>query len=228
MNKSVFMAVAMAALSSSSSFAGDALFGDSSDDSGAGAMYGGASIGKSGDAGCQANNDSIDAVNAIAGSTVVKSINCKDGSAWKVFGGYKVAPNLAVEGSYVNYGKTTTDGTIPAIPGINNVENAASVKASAKSFGASGVASTPITDELSLFGKMGFASWEKTATAQVQNVGANNATISKDIKTDGVDLSLGAGAEYKINDNWGMRGEYEHVNGLNANMYSVGAVFSSF
>ena len=228
MNKSVLLAVTMTALSSSSVFAGSSLFGDSSDDSGAGAMYGGASIGQSSDANCDATSDTIDTLNETAGSTVVQSINCKDSSAWKVFAGYKVAPNLAVEGSYTDYGKATTDATIPVIAGINNVANPASVETSAKGFGVSGVASTPVTDELSVFGKMGVTSWEKTTTVAVKNVGASNSTVSKDIDSDGVDLSLGAGAEYKINDNWGVRGEYEHVNGLNANMYSVGAVFSSF
>ncbi|MEN9503474.1 MAG: hypothetical protein RI964_2759 [Pseudomonadota bacterium] len=215
MNKSVFMAVAMAALSSSSSFAGDALFGDSSDDSGAGAMYGGASIGKSGD-------DSCNSLKEADTEQVLTSMKCNSGSAWKAFAGYKVTPNIAVEGSYVDFGETETKGTIPIIPLVNRVANDVSLKGSATGFGVTGVISTPVTDEISLIGKAGVMSWEENSTLSVENF------TPKTVKTDGVDLSLGAGAEYKINDNWGMRGEYEHVNGLNANMYSVGAVFSSF
>jgi opacity protein-like surface antigen len=81
-------------------------------------------------------------------------------------------------------------------------------------------------DQLSLFGKAGVMAWKTKGTATIGNV--KGTDLTSDIKTDGVDLSLGAGAEYKIDDNWGIRGEYEHVNGLEANMYSVGATFSSF
>lgn len=232
MKKSMLWVALFAAFSTSPVFAGSSsLFSDSdsasSNSNNEGTMYGGASIGKSSDAGCDANNTLIDNTNTLVNSNLIDKLDCADSNAWKVFGGYKIAPNLAVEGTYVNFGKSTTNSTIPVIPGINNQANPLSVETKATGFGASGVASTPVTDEISLFGKMGVMSWEKESTTTVWN-STKTASTTQSVDSDGVDLSLGAGAEYKLDDNWGVRGEYEHVNGLDANMYSVGATYTTF
>lgn len=229
MKKSMLWVALFAVFSISPVFAGsNSLFSDSaSSNSNDEGMYGGASIGKSSDAGCDANNSLIDNTNTLVNSNLIGSLDCADSSAWKVFGGYKIAPNLAVEGTYVNFGKSSTDSTIPVIPGINNQENPLSVETKATGFGASGVASAPVTDEISLFGKMGVMSWEKESTTTVWN-STKTASTTQRVDSDGVDLSLGAGAEYKLDDNWGVRGEYEHVNGLDANIYSVGATYTTF
>lgn len=220
MKKSILVAAAIAALSSSSVFAGGSVFGGSSSEDSTGAIYGGASIGQSSDSTC----DSVaDQAGALLGN-----IDCPTPSGWKVFGGYKVAPNLAVEGSYIDFGDASTDGAIPVIPGVNSVANATSLASQATGFNVSGVASAPVTNEMNVFGKAGLMMWEKETTATVSGVGAGSSTIVQSTTTDGVDLSLGAGAEYKINDNWGVRGELEHFNGLNNNLYSVGATFSTF
>lgn len=220
MKKSILVAAAIAALSSSSVFAGGSVFGGSSSEDSTGAIYGGASIGQSSDSTC---DSVVDQAGALLGN-----IECPTPSGWKVFGGYKVAPNLAVEGAYVDFGESSSDGVIPVIPGLNAVSNATSLASQATGFNVSGVASAPVTNEVSMFGKAGLMMWEKESSATVQGVGPNAATIAQTTTTDGVDLSLGAGAEYKINDNWGVRGELEHFNGLNNNLYSVGATFSTF
>lgn len=218
MKQSLLIAAVLAACSTSSVFAGGSLFGG--DESGAGTMYGGASIGQSSDSTC---NSVSDQAGALLGN-----IECPTPSGWKVFGGYKVAPNLAVEGAYIDLGEAESDGVIPVIPGVNSVANAASLSTNSTGFNVSGVASTAATDELSVFGKAGLMAWNKDTTAIVQQVGATGATVTQESSNDGIDLSLGAGAEYKINDNWGVRGEVEHFDGLNANLYSVGATFSTF
>jgi opacity protein-like surface antigen len=229
MKKSILSTILFAACSSSSVFAGSSLFGDAPDanSNAAGAMYGGASLGKSSDGGCDASNILVDNVNTLAGSNLIGKRDCSNSNAWKVFGGYKVAPNLAVEGSYVNFGKATDNSTVPVIPGVNTEPNPVSVTTKATGFGASGVASAPVTDEISLFGKMGVMSWKKESKTTVWN-NAKTASMNQTVDSSGVDLSLGAGADYKINDNWGVRGEYEHLNGLDSNMYSVGATYTTF
>jgi opacity protein-like surface antigen len=231
MKKSILWAILLAASSSSSVvFAGgSSLFGSApnANSNAAGAMYGGASLGKTSDGGCDANNTLIDNANTLVGSNLLGKRDCSSANAWKVFGGYKVAPNLAIEGSYVNYGKSTENSTVPVIPGINNEPNPVSVTTKATGFGASGVASAPVTDELSLFGKMGAMSWKKESKTMVWN-STKTASMDQTVDSSGVDLSLGAGADYKIDDNWGIRGEYEHLNGLDSNMYSVGATYTTF
>ena len=221
MKKSILLMVAMTTFSASSAFAGGSLFGESSSsDDGAGAMYGGASIGQVSDGTC---NSVVDQGGALLGD-----INCPTPSAWKVFGGYKVAPNLAVEGAYVDLGESASDGTIPVIPGLNTVANATNLTSTATGVNVSGVASVAATDQINLFGKAGMMMWDKETSVTVKNVGSTAATVTQKTATDGVDLSLGAGAEYKINDNWGVRGEVEHFDGLNANLYSAGATFTTF
>jgi len=221
MNKSILMAAAIAAFCSSPVFAGGSLFGgDSSDEDSTGAIYGGASIGQSSDGSCDALKDQVGAL--------LNDVECPTPSAWKVFGGYQIAPNLAVEGAYVDFGEAAADGAIPAVLGLNKVANPASLTSQATGFNVAGVASTPVTEEVSVFGKAGLMMWEKESAATIENFGPSATTITQKTTTDGVDLSLGAGAEYKIDDNWGVRGELEHFNGLNNNLYSVGATFSTF
>lgn len=221
MKKSILAAAILAAVSSTSAWAGGSLFGSSSNESSAGAIYGGASVGMSSDSTC---NSVVDQ----ASGSLVKDFDCPTPTGWKVFGGYKVAPNLAIEGSYIDFGEGEADGSIPVIPGVNTAPNATALTTNATGFGVSGVASAPVNDQVSLFGKVGFLAWERETVATVGNVGVTNSTVKQTADTDGVDLSLGAGAEYKINENWGVRGEVEHFEGVNANLYSVGATFSTF
>ena len=68
----------------------------------------------------------------------------------------------------------------------------------------------PVADNLEAFGKAGMIAWDSDGT------------------DSGTDFLLGAGATYKMDENWGVRGEYERIGGdIKANMYSVGAVFST-
>lgn len=127
MKQSILLAAVLAVFSTSPVFAGGSLFGGSDSDSddtfsedGAGAMYGGVSVGQSSDGACEANNTLIDGINAttqsLLGTSVVSNFGCPNTTAWKVYGGYKIAPNLAVEGSYVNFGDAESTATVAALP----------------------------------------------------------------------------------------------------------------
>jgi len=167
--KTQFLLAALAAFSTSAVMADD-LFGSSDTSEGGGTVYGGVSLGKT---------------EVECGGTS----GCK-GSNWKMYGGYDVTSNIAVEGAYHSVVK------------INDVK--------VTGLSASGLYSMPVADNLKAFGKAGAIAWDSDGTA------------------NDTDILLGAGATYKIDDNWGVRGEYEHVGGdLKANMYSVGAVFST-
>lgn len=184
MKKHILIA-AIAALSTSSAFA-EGFFDTSGE--GAGTFYAGMSAGKA---------------EADCGDT---NIDC-DTSGWKLFGGYKVTPNMAVEGGY--YSLVNAEETVA--PGVD-------AEVTASGLGLAGVASLPVADDLELFGKAGIMRWDVEG----------KATGFPTEKADGTDLLLGAGATYMVGDNWGIRGEYENVGGdLDASMYSVGATFSS-
>ena len=129
-------------------------------------------------------------------------------SNWKIYGGYQLTPEISAEAAYHKIGvvdKALSNGDDLKLTGLS----------------ASGVYTMPVADKLSAFGKAGFMAWDSNAV----RVRADKTTTP----LDGTDVLLGAGATYKLDDNWGVRGEYEHVGGdLKANMYSVGATFSSF
>ena len=161
--------LAAIAICASTHVMADDLFSSSSEGDG-GTIYGGVSLGKT-----QADCDG--------------SAKCDD-TNWKMYGGYEITSDLAVEGAYHSIISTES----AKVTGIS----------------AAGLYSMPVADNLEAFGKAGLMAWDSDGTAS------------------GTDFLLGAGATYKMDENWGVRGEYEHVGGdLKANMYSVGAVFST-
>ena len=167
--KKQLLIAALAVCASGQVMAADDLFGSSSEGDG-GTIYGGVSLGKT-----QAE---------CAGSA-----EC-DSSNWKLYGGYEITSDIAVEGAYHSI----------ASSGSNKVTG----------ISAAGLYSMPVADNLEAFGKAGMIAWDSDGT------------------DNGTDFLLGAGATYKMDENWGVRGEYERIGGdIKANMYSVGAVFST-
>lgn len=80
--------------------------------------------------------------------------------------------------------------------------------------GLAGVAAMPVGEQLEVFGKAGVMKW-------------TDESVSGTERSDS-DMLLGIGASYIMDDNWGIRGEYETVDGdIDASMYSIGATFST-
>lgn len=120
----------------------------------------------------------------------------------KVFGGYQITPNLAVEGGYVDLGKFKS--------------SAGQLKANGVYLDA--VGSVPLSGPLSAYGKVG-----------VFNGKTDGNLISSDRGTSG---KLGAGLNYAIDRNLSVQGEWERyrldTTGVRANndLYSVGVKYS--
>lgn len=130
-----------------------------------------------------------------------------DSTGWKLLGGYKFTDNLAVEGGY--YDLFSNDGI--SATGAKSVANGSGIAMST-------VGSYSIDGKSSLSGKVGIMAWE----AEGSTDGVTKSVMN------GTDVLLGAGAGYKLNDNWQVRGEYEHVGGdLEANIYSAGVTLST-
>lgn len=131
-----------------------------------------------------------------------------DSTGWKLLGGYKFNDNIAVESGY--YDLFSNDG-INASTGAKSVVNGSGLALST-------VGSYSIDGVSSLSGKVGIMAWDVEASTD----GSTKALMN------GTDILLGAGAGYKLNDNWQVRGEYEHVGGdLEANVYSAGVTLST-
>lgn len=188
-----------------------------SDTSGGGAtasgFYGGASIAST------FNDDCPTAT--YSEYTSADNLTCQrksDKAAWKAFGGYKIAPNLAIEGAYIDFGEYSNQ--------YDQAEWWGKDKATAKGVSLMGVASTSVSDNIDIFGKLGVLHWKRDVWSITSDDSYSNPDV---IQTQtGNDLAIGAGAAINVNDNIAIRGEVEHFNDLDVNLVSLGASFSTF
>jgi OOP family OmpA-OmpF porin len=103
--------------------------------------------------------------------------------------GYTFTPTLAAELSYHKFGDST----------LTNAQNGVSVTIGSSSLTAAVVGSYPISDQVSLLGKIGFASNKADATS---NTGFSSS-ISK------TSMYYALGGEYNINQKYAVRAQYE-------------------
>lgn len=195
-------------------------------------LYAGASAG-------MANHDG-------ACSAANVSSNCDDSaSGYKVFAGAKIAPQtgnyvvtpggvmpsaalptLGVEAGYMDLGGGSSDGKA----GRANIYDAKSSSDLSASYLA-GVGYMPVAPRTELLGKAGVAFWKQNGKREVPQ----DTDLNIETSNSGTGLLLGGGAQYQINENLSVRGEYEHVFGTakdtpyesDAGLYSLGAVFST-
>ncbi len=123
-----------------------------------------------------------------------------DDSGTKLLGGYQFNEYFGVEGAFVDLG----DFDIPLSTDTLSQEGV-TIQA---------VGRYPLGDGFSVFGKAGFFRWDvETSTAD----------------DDGTDNTFGFGGEYRLNDNWALRAEWERfsdVSGGDVDMISFGATYS--
>lgn len=132
-------------------------------------FYAGAGIG-------QATIDACDGAN-----------HCDDeDTSWKIFGGWQLNPNFAIEAGWVDFGEVS--GSVGG--------SAVSAEFDGWTLAAKGV--LPLNDQFSVFGKLGMVSWD------VEGGGAASG-----IDDDGTDLLYGIGAQYMVTDRVGIVGEWE-------------------
>lgn len=134
-------------------------------------------------------------------------------TSWKTFAGVRVNENLVLEGSYIDFGKQT---------GFSKTGTPNTQQASAFSVGA--VAGIPVAAQIEAFGKAGLARW----THEYQQ---NNSSA----ETTGTDVFIGAGANYDLGSNMGVRAEWERYKDIgnpsiqsnDIDLLSLGFTFSS-
>lgn len=133
-------------------------------------------------------------------------------NGFKVFGGYRFNPNLAVELALVDLGKASYSGTFSGIPVTGGQVKVSGLNASA-------VGLYPVNPGFELFAKAGLFAWDAKASDLTGGVPFS-------AKNDGVNLSLGIGANYYFTKNVGARIEWEHfdLDQAKASMLSAGIV----
>jgi OOP family OmpA-OmpF porin len=119
--------------------------------------------------------------------------------AWKLFGGYRFHPNIAVEGGYSDLGKYSA-----SIGG-------ATVTAKVKAFELHALGIFPVWRGLSLYGKAGLARWDIDAAA------TGGLTASD----KGTDFTFGFGAQYDFTPNLGARVEWQRYTDIDINTIGV-------
>lgn len=164
--------------------------------------YVGASLGRSS---IDIDTNKVVAAAVAAGFATATATADTSDTAYKLFAGYKVNRNFAVEGGYTDLGKAsismTTTGPVASI----NAE----AKATAWEVNAVGI--LPINENFSVFGKLGYH-WDDVKAKAAAISGGAGVAINKDYS--GNDFKFGVGAEYNINRNVGLRLEFERYNNV--------------
>lgn len=149
-------------------------------------------------------NEAVAAALAAGFATATATADTND-TAYKLFAGYKVNRNFAVEGGYTDLGKASismvTTGPVASI----NAEAKATV------WEVNLVGILPINESFSVFGKLGYH-WDDVNAKAAAISGGTGVAISEDYS--GNDFKFGVGAEYNINKNVGLRLEFERYNSL--------------
>ena len=140
------------------------------------------------------------------------TVDGKD-SGWKIFGGYMFSRNLGLEVAYVNLGEVSYSGSFGGFPVTGG-------KVEVNGFNVAAVGNLPISEQFSVFGKIGLFMWD--AEASDTTAGAPFSAAA-----DGTDLSLGLGVSYNFTRNFAVRAEWEmfQTDPADATLLSIGAVF---
>lgn len=179
----------------------------------------------------------IDNNNIVSGSVnnlaALNSTQESDKHGFKLQLGYQLTPNFAIEGGYVNLGKTRYSAnytsqasiTLPAwlfptwLPAQikNQIQQqlrgpastgSASREAEISGWNLSGLGLYPINDKLSVFAKLG------AIRSQIKTSDSGTAFGEGSVTEASWKGILGVGANYAIDENLGIRAEFERFNKL--------------
>jgi len=135
------------------------------------------------------------------------------GTAFKIFGGYMFNQHFGVEGAYVSLGDVSYSGSFQGAAVTGG-------KVEVSGFNVAALGSYPVTEQFSVFGKIGLFIWDAEANDTTGGVPFSG-------KTDGTDISVGVGVGYDFTRNLGVRAEWERfkLDDADANLISVGLVW---
>lgn len=136
----------------------------------------------------------------VVGSTKVDD----EDVIWKMFGGYRINDNLALEFAYADFGSFDVISTITA---PFAAETHSEFKPTALLLDAVGI--LPLSDRFEIFGKVGLAVWE----IEVDISGTPGVVrLAPDFDDDGSDFHYGVGVAAHLTDSVAVRAEWEAIN----------------
>lgn len=148
----------------------------------------------------------------IGGATNVHDDGFK--ASGKIFGGYEFNQTWGVEAGYTDFRKSDATFSLNGKP--------TSAKSDGHSFYLAGKATAPLSEQVSVYGKLGAAHNKSTLTA-------SDVTLNRDdSKTE---LYGGVGLQYNLNKQVALTAEYERYGkqkdfGAKADVFTVGARYS--
>ena len=168
------------------------------------------------------NNDAINNSFTSGGSIVTSSSVDNTSTGGKVFGGYQLNPNFAIEGGVFDLGRFNYSGNT----------------SSGNYFGRSRVhglnldlvGTLPLSDRFSVLGRVG-AAYARTAD-DILGSGVVSPLINSNRKTNSTNVKYGVGLQYAITDALSLRAELERYrvsdpirNRNNIDMASLGLIY---
>ena len=162
----------------------------------------------------------------VSNATGTATLDEKDSSV-KLFYGFNVAPQIAVELHYADFGESSLKGNNGDTFNLDGsafsfTANNASIVSESKSFGVAGVFKLFEDATFNPYLKAGIHRWDVKGT--VTSASSTPASVSD----DGFDVFFGLGAEFKLSDSFFITAEYESykVDSDNVAVASIGAKFA--
>lgn len=121
----------------------------------------------------------------------------EDDTSFRVFGGYNFNRYFAVEATYFDGGKPEATFRGPG--------GTATVEAATSGLDVSMLGRLPIGEVFSLYGKLGFASYDADVKAR-----ANGRVVFEETGSD-EDVSYGIGAAFNLGPSFELRAEYDSI-----------------
>ena len=134
--------------------------------------------------------------NDFTGATATSRTFDERDTGFKLFGGYRLSDNFAVEAQFATMGESTI-----RYRGASGAIGTEKYKVSAMSVAAMGL--LPLNNDFTLFAKLGPSYTNARSTFSNRALGANT-------KSSRAGLLLGAGAMYNLTDNLALRAEFEN------------------
>ena len=129
-------------------------------------------------------------------------------TGFKVFGGYNFNENFGVEVSYFDFGEASAE------------LSGDSVSVGVSGLSASAVGRLPVSEMFSLYGKLGFASYDVDVKFNIAGFGSGSGSESDS------DMIYGVGGALSFGGNFEARLEYEALNvDGDASMLSISGLF---
>ena len=168
------------------------------------------------------NNDAINSGLANQGLTVTSTTSDNRDIGYKLFSGYQINPNFAVEGGFFDLGRFGYGSTTIPTGTFNG-----STRVRGLNLDLLGM--VPLSERLSAFARIGAA--YARSRANFSSTGAVPFGTSSSTR-NGTDLKYGLGLQYALTDALALRGEVERYrindplrNRGNVNMVSLGLIY---